>query len=185
MKLYLVRHLPVAKQYAGFCYGASDLASEDDKSAQAKLVAQLRSLPFESVVTSDLQRCQNLARKITHKGMMPIVDERWRERHFGAWEMQRWNEIHAKDSTAIDRLMTLDFAPPSGESLNIVIQRVRSALNDLPSVQPRLVVSHGGPIAVARAIARNVSFDQLALLIPKPGEIVELDLIKQPNFTPL
>ena len=172
MKLYLVRHLPVAKTHAGLCYGASDLASENDKPAQTELVAQLRSLPIDTVVTSGLQRCLTLARLVTRN---PTIDDRWRERNFGAWELQRWDDIHAADATAIDRLMHPDFAPPSGESLNTVIERVSSALKALPR-NNTLVVSHGGPIAIARALTGNSSLTELATLIPQPGEIVELDV---------
>lgn len=176
MKLYLVRHLPVEKRHAGVCYGASDLAAEDDNAAQTELVAQLRSLPCEAVITSGLQRCMTLARLTTHKRNVPLIDDRWRERDFGAWEMQRWDDIHAADPSAIDRLMHPEFAPPSGESLNAVMARVHAAIRDLPQAGPSLVVSHGGPIAIAHALSTNASLDQLASLIPKPGEIVELDL---------
>lgn len=175
MKLYLVRHLPVAKAHAGLCYGASDLASEADEPAENELVAQLRSLSIDTVVTSGLQRCLGLARRVVQGRVAPIIDDRWRERNFGAWEMQRWDDIHAADAAAIDRLMHPDFAPPNGESLNTVVHRVSSALNALPDHEA-LVVSHGGPIAIARALSNNTSLNELAALIPRPGEIIELEL---------
>jgi broad specificity phosphatase PhoE len=79
--------------------------------------------------------------------------------------------------------MQPDFAPPSGESLNAVIERVRSAIDDLPGTSNCLIVSHGGPIAIARAITGRTSLDQLASLIPQPGEIVELALPARPEPT--
>ncbi len=167
--LILVRHPPVAQSHRGLCYGATDLPAPD----APDLAAALRAYAPKQVVSSDLQRCAGLASAVAGEETTPHFEPSWRERNFGAWEMQSWDAIHAQTG-AIHRLMEPDFAPEGGETLQAVHARVQRALEALPASRPILIVSHGGPIALARLILAGAPLERAADYIPSPSEIVTL-----------
>ena len=88
MQLFLIRHPPPAVA-PGLCYGSTDLALAAPAGASA---APIRAaLPQDiAVFSSPLRRCRELAAQL-HAA--PRHDERLREMHFGAWEMQAWSSI--------------------------------------------------------------------------------------------
>jgi len=169
--LILVRHPPVAPSYRGLCYGAADLPVPD----APDLAAALRAYAPERIISSDLQRCAALASAVAGEQNAPHFDPSWRERNFGAWEMQSWDAIHAQTGS-IHRLMEADFAPEGGETLHAVYLRVQRALERLPTTRPILIVSHGGPIALARLILAGAPLERAADYIPSPSEIVTLSV---------
>jgi len=115
---------------------------------QARTVAwKLASLGIRAIVSSDLIRSRQTAEIIAEILGMPAprLDQRWRERDWGHWQGQpRTGDIFLEDHEA----------PPGGETLTMLQQRVLSGFSDISA--RTLVVTHAGPIReVFRAIGQD------------------------------
>lgn len=144
MQLYLIRH-PAPRVAAGVCYGRSDLPLAADVAlAAARILPQLpKMLP---VYTSPLRRCRQLADAL-HPA--PRSDPRLQEMDFGAWEMTRWDRIQraALDGWAAD---PLGYAPPAGESVACLQQRVEDFVSEArrAGLERAVLVTHAGVMKV-------------------------------------
>lgn len=178
MRLYLVRHLPPLVE-AGVCYGRTDLAT--DAAAQALALPALRAaLPKAPIYSSPLQRCAVLAEALGN----PVFDARLAELDFGAWEMQRWDDIARSeiDAWAADVAM---YRPGGGESVADMAGRVAGFYADLraTSVPDAIVVCHAGTIRLCMAQHSGLGVEQMATAAATHphriayGEIVILDCV--------
>lgn len=154
MRLQLLRHLPVCLP-EGVCYGASDIDAQpltdgDLDRVQASLLATPTLM-----VSSPLRRCRVLADALSPSAVVTRFDSRLQEMNFGAWELQRWDDI---DRQQIDDWAAApwDYCPPGGERANDLRDRCLAALVEaLDEARRRhltqlLIVTHGGPIRVIR-----------------------------------
>jgi alpha-ribazole phosphatase len=154
--LHLLRH--GAPEIAGRMLGHADVASTPD--GIAACVAQAKALGAEAIVTSDLRRANTAADAIgTTLGLPVIVDARWRELDFGAWDGLTSTEI---DADALGRFWNDPdgFPPSEGERWSALVARVSAAIDALPA-RPTLIVTHGG--AMRAALATLCGFDQSQL----------------------
>ncbi|USI74322.1 histidine phosphatase family protein [Sphingomonas morindae] len=178
--LLLVRHTEVARAWAGRCYGQSDMGlSRAGARAAADLAARLAAQPIALVVHSDLRRAAALATRVARRAGVPVhADPHWRERDFGRWEGRRWTALYRETGVLMDRMLTdpHGFAPGGGETSAALAARAEAALRALQGRGTVLVVSHGGPIAAARAAHAGAPLTELARFIPALGEIVRLAL---------
>lgn len=137
--LTIVRH-PKPQIAAGICYGHLDIPAcpEHLASAAKALAPNLIARRIEHVEASDLQRCQALANTLPYPFTSKSI---WRERNFGDWEGQSWDSIDrlALDAWAKDPYF---FAPPNGESLWQMLQRLLTGLQNLPTHS--IVIAHAG-----------------------------------------
>ncbi len=131
------------------------LGRTDDPATPAGIadgVARASGLTIERVVSSDLRRASASAEAIAApRGLAVEIDPRWRELDFGEW-----------DGVAPSSIDPIDFArfhddpdgaaPPGGERWSSLRDRVSHALDAVPA-EPTLVVTHGGPMRAALAIA--------------------------------
>lgn len=152
MRIFLIRH-PQPAIAKGICYGQTDLDLAEDVEACA---AQLRGLlPAEAMIySSPLRRCRALA-EVLHA--TPQFDDRLKEIHFGDWEMQSWDSI---DRAAIDAWANaaLDHAPPGGESVAMLYQRVAHFIRERhASGEDNLVlVTHAGVMKACCALLLGI-----------------------------
>lgn len=109
----------------------------------AACAAQAADLVVDRLIASDLDRASACARAIG----TPVIDPRWRELDFGAWDGKRAADL---DQAALARFWDDPDAcpPPGGERWSALVARVGAAIRDLEPV-PTLVVSHGGPMRAA------------------------------------
>jgi alpha-ribazole phosphatase len=148
MALTLVRHTTpdVAK---GTCYGRTDLALAD--SFEVELRDVRAAIPTAGgVVTSPLTRCHRLADRIaTQAGVDVRPEQGWIEMDFGAWEGRAWSDIPRDDldGWAAD---FMGYAGHGGESVAMLEERVRTALNATPP--DCVIVTHSGCIRAVCAI---------------------------------
>ncbi len=148
MRLYLVRH-PKPLVEAGICYGVSDLACAASD-LQTAVLALRDTLPKAcQVISSPLQRCEQLAQVLY--GREPDfayqTDARLAEMDFGAWEMQAWDAISRDELTA----WTDDFANYRcggfGESTGQFVRRVAQRLGQsAQSGEDQVWITHAGVI---------------------------------------
>lgn len=158
MKLWLVRHAPVAGAQ-GLCYGASDLPA-DTAATQAAARALAGQLPQGLAVhSSPLGRCRQLAEAL--QALRPDLavkpDGRLREMDFGAWEGQPWAAIAR---AAFDRWLDdfQDGRPGGhGESVRDLMARVASAWDEWQTGSTdQAWLTHAGVMRAALLLARGV-----------------------------
>ncbi len=141
------------------------------------LVERLAGEGLGAIVHSGLVRSRRLAGMLGRRtGIVPRADPRWRERDFGAWEGRSWQAIWRETGDLMDR-MTTDpegFRPGGGETGAELLARASAAFGALPRTGATLVIGHGGPIAVLRADRAGLGLADVAALIPRHGEIVEM-----------
>ncbi|MEO5660107.1 MAG: histidine phosphatase family protein [Polaromonas sp.] len=181
MKLWLARHAqPLVG--AGICYGRLDLAADACATAACaeKLAAQLPAGIL--VVSSPLQRCEQLAQALI--GLRPDLayktDDRLQEIDFGRWEGRAWQEIDPAELQA----WTADFANYAvgrdGESVKAFMTRVGAAFDALPHHDETLWITHAGVIRAVQLLAQGVRHieraNQWPLDAPKYGQWLRLNL---------
>lgn len=156
-RLLVVRHpMPVIAQ--GTCYGQLNIPAHTDHLQQVVQRLTPALLPFNicHVVSSDLIRCQQLAERLPFTFSASSL---WRERHFGSWEGQSWAQIN---KAQID-LWVADpffFAPPGGETLWQMLNRMLTGLAQLPDHS--LLIAHAGVVRCLDLLltGKNVYADQ-------------------------
>ena len=176
--LVLIRH-PVVAFAAGLCYGRLDVPIKCSADV-TPMVARLGNLaPFE-VWASPAVRCRAVADAISDRFGVPArFDLRLLELDFGDWEGRPWSEIPIAD---LDR-WAVDpggFAPPGGESGEALTARVRDFYRTACRAERLVVVTHGGPLRVLRALAHGNSID-LLVMSPPPGAV---DVIERHAVVP-
>ncbi len=168
MKLWLVRHAqPLIAP--GVCYGATDVAA-DDQATQQAAHALAQMLPKDvSVISSPLQRCGRLANCLQElrPDLAYKIDTRLSEMDFGCWEGQRWDAIPQAD---YDGWMA-DFAGHrfGGEmSVFEFMQRVVSAWDEAQCAGCDVAwITHAGVIRAATLIAQGARRVQQAAQWPR------------------
>lgn len=114
-----------------------------------------------SVVSSPLARARQTAEVVARSlGLAVESDERWIEMSYGEFDGRKDSDVPADLWSSWRR--DPSFAPPGGESLLDVHQRVRPAceqLVSLPSGRTLVVVSHVSPIKSAVAWALGVGVE--------------------------
>ena len=166
----------------GICYGQLDMKA-DASATLACAQALANSLPPGiTVVTSPLQRCEQLAQALL--ALQPDLtvnkDARLQEMNFGAWEGQPWADIARADLEA----WTTDFANyrsgGNGESVNMFMARVAAAFDALPRTADTLWITHAGVMRAVELIASGQRqlqrADQWPIVAPAYGQWCKLDL---------
>lgn len=126
MDLILIRHPEVAV-LPGTCYGRSDVPLRDDPQASTRiLIDKLSALAVSptAIHSSPLQRCSSVARALGVDLSRDVwIDGRLAEMDFGAWEMQRWDDVSREqlDEWAAD---VEKARPHGGENAVMVAKRV-------------------------------------------------------------
>lgn len=134
---------------------------------------------FDRVVHSGLARAEETLRLAGWGGDV-LVDERWRERSFGALE----GEPRAAWCQPLD----LDAAPPGGESFRALGLRIGAALDDLATggSQRVLVSTHSGVLRWLTAIAAgDADLEHFTRPGAANGAVVALDYAAPSTSIPL
>ncbi|MGN7980572.1 alpha-ribazole phosphatase [Burkholderia sp. 22313] len=176
MDVVLIRH-PAVEVEPGVCYGRSDvpLAASADHGAQAvraHLAALGAPLP-EQLWTSPLTRCASVAERLALAFDVPLRrDALWQEMDFGAWELQRWDDIDraALDAWAADLLHA---CAHGGESVARFAERVARVVDAVGQVDaPQWALTHAGVIRAFASHALRVPLDTLlARPVPTGGVV--------------
>jgi alpha-ribazole phosphatase len=159
MRVVLVRH-PAVSIAPGICYGRLDVMLKD---GVGDLPADPAFVGIRRVWTSPARRCRELALAIWGDA---ADDPRLLELDFGAWEGRTWDSV-PRDLLDDWAASVVEFAPPGGESGAALIARVSAFHDDLMrAAEDCIVVSHGGPLKVLRALLTGRQVD---LLAPAPA----------------
>jgi broad specificity phosphatase PhoE len=156
--LLVVRHGRTAANAGGLLLGRADPPLDELGRSQALAIAA--ALPdVARVVSSPLARARETAAAL---GAPVEVDERWIELDYGDWDQRPIDEVDAAEWARWRG--DLAFAPPGGESLVSLGERVRAACDDLLEEAREhdvAVVTHVSPYKAAIAWALDVG-DELA-----------------------
>lgn len=186
MRLWLVRHATSSWTDEGRYSGISNPALSDDGLREADAAGErLKGLRVDRVRVSPLLRCRTtwdrMAPHLDSATPSAIIDPRLQEINYGTWEGRTRDEIMAVEAgafTSWDTDPTLA-APPGGESVMAVAERIEDALaEDLAADTPRVLwVAHRtvARILVARALGIPLSRYRRAL-DHHPAAITILDL---------
>ena len=162
-RIWLVRHGQTAWNEQGRFCGHTDISLSTRGRRQArKLASYLQHMPISAIYCSDLSRARETAEIIVAKiasrscresasvSLSPtiIISPTWREINFGAWEGLTYDEIAASFADQLGFFSDPEhYAPPQGEMLTEVLQRVMPALQKIvrhKHDEAVVLVSHGG-----------------------------------------
>jgi alpha-ribazole phosphatase len=132
---------------SGVCYGRSDVEVVDaDEDALGRLRLALARAIDERVWSSPSRRCRTLAEALA--GGRVTVDPRLAELDFGRWEGRAWDAIHRDEPGALARWSAdyVGIAPPGGETVATLEDRVRDFVRALSPASCHLLVTHAGVI---------------------------------------
>jgi 2,3-bisphosphoglycerate-dependent phosphoglycerate mutase len=133
-----------------------------ERAAQSLLSA---GEPLAAVYSSDLLRAHATAQAIAAAhGMAVRSDERLRERSFGEYEGRTFDELERlwPQETARWRARDATWAPPGGETLQVLGARVRAVTDALAQRHPGeliVLVAHGGVLDMMYRIATRQEVD--------------------------
>ena len=169
LSLTLVRHGESDWNVARRCQGQDDRARlTDEGRAQATMVVDaLVERDVDLVVASDLTRALETADLVAGAlGVRRLIDPLVRERAFGYLEGGPLAAVTAADTGIADGvLVDPDARPAGGESFRDVALRARRFLEKAELAWPDrrlLVVTHGGFVRAARAVASGVALEGMA-----------------------
>jgi broad specificity phosphatase PhoE len=147
--ILLVRHGETAANRSRLALGRADPPLTDHGLAQAAaLAARLADSGAVRVLSSPLTRALTTADAIADAlGVAVEREPRLVEMDYGEWDERSFSEFPAED---LARWRTdASFAPPGGESLLAVGERVASLCAELIDAEPVVAVSHVSPIKAA------------------------------------
>lgn len=119
----------------------------------------LASEPPATVYSSDLRRAMETAAEIAHRTHLPVVaDPRLRERCFGRYEGRTFAQVEqeAPEHALRWRRRDPEYAPPGGESLNSLRDRIAETIDDVAARHAGelvVLVAHGGVMDVLYRLA--------------------------------
>jgi len=160
--LLLVRHGETDWNRDGRWQGHSDTQLNELGREQAARVADDLD-EVDVVYASDLARARETAEIVAERlGLDVHVDERLRERGFGAWEGKTRAEIEAEFADAHARWLAGEGpGADDAEAFETFGARVNDFLQDVLRRHPDetvLIVSHGGAIRVIHALAQGLDY---------------------------
>src|SRR5215831_1351395 len=156
-RLILVRHGQITANVDARWHGSTDGALTERGHEEARLVATHLACTrpdVTAVCTSPLQRARATAAAIAAALCVPVVVEPGlAEYGIGVLENETYEDLAGRHRFFEQAEADLDWAPPGGESLNAVGERVLAAWRSIAQrhADPAVVVSHGAAIAIGLA----------------------------------
>ncbi|OFY87749.1 MAG: alpha-ribazole phosphatase [Bacteroidetes bacterium RIFCSPLOWO2_12_FULL_35_15] len=170
MEIHFVRHIETSAE-KGICYGQLDVGIPDDYKAHHEQIINSLENNYDLVFSSPLKRCKLLAEQISEN---VNFDDRLMEISFGDWEGKKWDDINQMDlSNWMENYITI--APPRGESLIDLVDRVSAFLNELKkqNFTKVLIITHAGIIRCAMNVLNSVPLEKIMFENVEYGEIIK------------
>lgn len=179
-ELILVHHPEVESRWQGVCYGRMEAQlSAAGQGKIARLADEVTAFAPTAIYSSQAARASLVAQAISQRVGIPVrLDPRLAERDFGNWEGQTWAQIQAADRDAMRKLLDdpEHFAPPNGETLFAVRDRMGEWFRSLPNEDVVVAVTHGGPIGALLGSLQGKPPSDWPSLAPPLGERVRVPL---------
>jgi broad specificity phosphatase PhoE len=157
--LLLVRHGQIDANAAGRWHGATDSPLTRTGRRQIERIARRIRRDWgdaAAIHSSPMIRCLHTAQAIAGAlDQSVLLDDDLREYGIGELEDTTFAALQSEHDFFRRIRDDLDFAPPGGDSINTVVQRIVPALRRIymsdDSTRPIVVVSHGAALAIALA----------------------------------
>jgi alpha-ribazole phosphatase len=176
-ELILIRHGETSWNREGRYTGQADIPLNERGVEQAQaLAAQLQAGEFQAIFSSDLRRAADTAGHVAAATGAPLqYDACLREIHQGDWEGLLFEEVRTRFGQIWHHWQKnpLDVAPPGGETVGAVRERVLRAVEDICHRYPSgrvAIVAHGLVLALIKAHAMGAPIQSIWELIPPNAE---------------
>ncbi len=176
-ELVLIRHGETDWNLEGRYQGQSDVPLNERGVQQAEQVAKrLQGQPLEAIYSSDLSRARQTAEALARMTGAPLhLDPRLREIDQGRWEGMLFEDIRQRFAEAFERRKRdpLQVAPPGGETVGQLQQRVLQAVREVLQSHPSgrvAIVSHGLALAVVKVQLQGLPIEAVWDHIPPNAE---------------
>ena len=172
MTIWTLRHPPVDRK--GRCIGQTTIETQMPMQESVKTVVD--SAPFvpSRIFSSDLPRCAGLAQELAAHWSIPLeTTASLREVNFGEWEGRTYDEIDATDGKRW-RAWCDDWrhgTPPGGESIDDLVARLKSWLDDSRPLSTDVLVTHAGVVRAFRVLYGGNWEDAMSAQCPFLGWI--------------
>lgn len=183
-RFILVRHGETAANREMRYIGSRDdeLTERGQQQAQ-QVVEALAALPIAAIYASPRSRTQATAQPLAAQLSLPIITaDELRENAFGSWEGMNRAEVlsHSPEYAAQLQAWEIDpsIAPPGGESIAAMVQRVETFVQSLCEQHPNqsiVLVSHVGPIKALIAVTLGVAPGSVQRMFLDPATISVID----------
>jgi broad specificity phosphatase PhoE len=183
-RLFIARHgETLANREYRFIGSRDDILSEHGQLQAAQLAEALAAFPIAAVYSSPMQRTYYTALPIAERlGLDVQKFDPLRECSFGVWEGMSRAEILARSSEDVQYFYRWErdanMAPPGGESMVALQQRVCSGVEQLALSHPDqsiVLVSHVGPIKALMCTALGVPISTSPRIFLDPATISVVD----------
>ena len=183
-RLFIVRHgETLANREYRFIGSRDDILSEHGQVQAAQLADALGVLPIAAVYSSPRMRTYATALPIAERlGLEVQKFDALRECAFGVWEGMSRAEILARSPEDAQHFyewaQDANMAPPGGESMLSMQQRVCSGVEQLALEHPDssiVLVSHVGPIKALMCAALGVPISTSPRIFLDPATITVVD----------
>jgi len=177
MRVHLLRH-GETEGGARYC-GGIDVALSWKGWRQMR--AAVAGQSWDLIVSSPLRRCAAFAQALARiLGARCRFDADWREMSFGEWEGRSANELLEIDGERLRRFWNdpAELSPPGGEPLTQLHSRVMAAWQGIvkdPESGRVLIVTHGGPIRVLRAVQSGLALSALLSIDVPHAALVSIE----------
>ena len=167
-RIVAVRHGETDWNATARIQGQRDIPLNDKGRWQAERAAQsllAAGEPLSAIYSSDLSRAHATAQAVAAAyGMQVLSDIRLRERNFGEYEGQSFDQLERQwpQDAARWRARDATWAPPGGETLTTLGERVRAVTDALAQRHPGeqiVLVAHGGVLDMMYRIATRQGVD--------------------------
>ena len=189
MKLFVVRHGETQFNVEHRYLGALDPELTTRGIAQATALHSTLPDHLDAIVCSPLRRAYQTAEILGNaRGIVPVVIDTFRERNVGVFEglTQDEAQVQFPDLWAQNITRLWESAPPDGETIDEVFNRVAKGLGELYANYAGTavaLVAHGFVAKVARAICRADAQDFFEWQLAN-GTVCELTLTANNSFKP-
>jgi broad specificity phosphatase PhoE len=182
-RLILIRHGETDWNVEGRWQGQSDVPLNAHGRQQALEIANSYiQTDIAAIYSSDLKRALETAQTLADlKGLQIHVDKRLREIHQGEWQGLLITEIRARYADLFVERMNnpLQVAPPGGETLSDLKERILDAIYDIINNYPRqtvAIVSHGFALAFVRTHFCQLPVEKVWELVPETGKGIAIEV---------
>jgi broad specificity phosphatase PhoE len=137
------------------------------------LALQIKHDALDAIFSSDLTRAQQTAQILSRTNGAPLfLDPRLREIDQGEWEGLLFEDIRARYTAAFEERLRdpLTVAPPGGETVGQVRQRVLEAIHEIIARYPHghiAIISHGLSLAIVIVHFNNLDIQKVWDHIPE------------------
>ena len=182
-RVVLVRHGAVAELTERVVRGQLDTGLSALGRAQTRAAVDAlasRHPDLRAIFASDLPRCAVLAEALAERTGAPLAFESaLREQHMGRWQGRTWSQITSEDPQRVSAYWDdyANTAPPEGESLADVQQRVRAwweSESELRRGGTIVVVGHVGTFRCLLSALFRTPLDQALRWAPGTGSLTEV-----------